>query len=52
MIEENIDSLAGSKFFSKLELRSGHLVVAMKEDDKFKTTFSVGSLSATAWSLV
>ena len=43
-IEETIDSLVGSRFFSKLDLRSGYWQVAMKEEDKPKTAFQVGPL--------
>lgn len=43
-IEETIDSLVGSRFFSKLDLRSGYWQVAMKEQDKCKTAFQVGPL--------
>jgi len=43
-IEETIDTLAGSRYFSKLDLRSGYWQVAMKEEDKAKTAFSVGPL--------
>ena len=41
-IEETIDTLAGSKYFSKLDLRSGYWQVGTKEADKHKTAFSVG----------
>ena len=43
-IDETIDSLAGSKYFSKLDLRSGYWQVEIKEEDKFKTAFTVGPL--------
>ena len=43
-IEETIDTLAGSKYFSKLDLRSGYWQVGVKEADKHKTAFSVGPL--------
>ena len=43
-IEETIDSLAGSKYFSKLDLRSGYWKCEIKEEDKYKTAFTVGPL--------
>lgn len=43
-IEETMDTLKGSKYFSKLDLRSGYWQVAMREEDKAKTAFSVGPL--------
>ena len=43
-IEETIDSLAGSKYFSKLDLRSGYWQVEIREEDKHKTAFTVGPL--------
>lgn len=43
-IEETIDCLAGSKYFTKLDLRSGYWQVPIKESDKAKTAFSVGPL--------
>ena len=43
-IEETIDSLADSNYFSKLDLRSGYLQVGIKEADKYKTAFSAGPL--------
>ena len=43
-IEETIDTLSGTKYFSKLDLRSGYWQVGVKESDKMKTAFSVGPL--------
>ena len=41
---EVMDSLIGSKYFSKLDLRSGYWQVEIKEEDKHKTAFTVGPL--------
>lgn len=43
-IDETIDSLIGSKYFSKLDLRSGYWQVPLRESDKANTAFTVGSL--------
>ena len=43
-IDETIDSLASSKYFSKLDLRSGYWQVEIKEEDKFRTAFTVRPL--------
>ena len=43
-IDETTDCLAGSKYFSKLDLRSGYWQVQIREEDKYKTAFSVGPL--------
>ena len=43
-IEDSLHLLAGSKYFSKLDLRSGYWQVEIKEQDKKKTAFQVGNL--------
>ena len=43
-IDDTIDTHLGSKFFSKLDLRSGYWQFEIKEEDKHKTAFSVGNL--------
>ena len=42
--DDIVDTLVGSKFFSKLDLRSGYWQVEIEEEDKHKTAFSVGNL--------
>ena len=43
-IDETMDALSGSKYFSKLDLKAGYWQVGIKESDKYKTAFSVGPL--------
>ena len=42
--DDTVDLLVGSKYFSKLDLRSGYWQVEMEEDSKQYTAFSVGNL--------
>ena len=43
-IDDTLHSLAGSKYFTTLDLKSGYWQVELKECDKYKTAFQVGSL--------
>jgi hypothetical protein len=41
-IDENLDMLAGAKWFSTLDLKSGYWQVDVHPDDKRKTAFTTG----------
>jgi hypothetical protein len=43
-VDETIDTLICSKWFNKLDLRSGYWQVEIKEEDKHKTAFSLGPM--------
>ena len=43
-IEDSLHLLAGAKYFSKLDLRSGYWQVKVAEEDKCKTAFQAGTL--------
>ena len=39
IIEEILEELAGSKYFTKLDMKSGYHQVRMKPEDEHKTIF-------------
>lgn len=41
-VEDTLHLLAGSRYFSKLDLKSGYWQVELEEEDKEKTAFQVG----------
>jgi hypothetical protein len=43
-IEEALDCLAGSTYFSRLDVRSAYLQCNLKEADRYKTAFNLGQL--------
>ena len=43
-IKDSLHLLAGSKFFTKLDLKAGYWQVELKEEDKAKTAFQVGNI--------
>ena len=43
-IQDSLHLLAGTKYFSKLDLRSGYWQVEVAEEDKCKTAFQDGTL--------
>ena len=43
-VNDTIDILIGSKYFSKLDLHSGYWQVEIDEADKYKTAFTVGNM--------
>ena len=42
-IEDTLDALVSSSWFSTVDLQSGYWQIAMNENDKEKTAFSVGN---------
>ena len=43
-VDDTLHLLAGAKYFTKLDLRSGYWQVEIKEEDKEKTAFQVGTM--------
>ena len=42
LVDECLDNIAGCKFISMFDLRSGFLQIGIAEEDRFKTAFSTG----------
>ena len=43
-IEDILDCLAGNKFYTVIDMKSGYHQVSIKEDQKERTAFTVGPL--------
>ena len=43
-IEEILDTLSGSKYFTELDMKSGYHQVEVLEENKSRTAFTVGPL--------
>ena len=44
-VDDTLQLLVGAKYFSKLNQKSGYWQLEVKESDKVKTVFQVGSLA-------
>ena len=42
-IDDTLEALAGSKWFSTLDLKNGYWQVELNDEDKEKTAFSAGN---------
>jgi transposase InsO family protein len=48
-IEETLEAMRGSRWFSSLDLKSGFWQVPVAEEDRHKTAFTVGNLGFWEW---
>ena len=48
-IDDTLDTLAGAKWFSTLDLKSRYWQVALHPEDKEKTAFSTGRGCGSSW---
>ena len=51
-IEDTLDAISGSKWFSTLDLKSGDWKVEMDKAGKEKTTFSTGKGLSVHWNAI